>query len=78
MGVEAARDQLQQLGRTLAEAYPDVNAGVGFSLFPLQENMVQAQATGLWILLGAVGFLLLLVSLNLANLVLARGVHPGR
>jgi len=73
VGIQAARDRLDQLGRNLEEAFPAANAGVGYTLFPLQENMVQAQATGLWVLLGAVGFILLLVCLNLANLILARG-----
>lgn len=73
IGVEAARAQLEQLGRALEEEFPDANAGVGYALYPLQANMVEAQATGLWILLGAVGFILLLVCLNLANLFLARG-----
>ncbi len=70
---EAARSRLTQLGERLQEAYPEENTGVGFSVFPLRKDMVQAQETGLWILLGAVGFILLLVCLNLANLVLARG-----
>ena len=70
---EIGRERILELGTRLQEAYPADNTGVTYSLIPLKENMVQAQKTGLWVLLGAVGFILLLVCLNLANLLLARG-----
>ncbi len=71
--VELARSRIRELGERLQDEYPEANTGVTYSLFALQKNMVQAQETGLWVLLGAVGFILLLVCLNLANLLLARG-----
>lgn len=70
---EVARDRLRQLGTRLAQEYPEANTGVNYTLIPLHRNMVEAQERGLWVLFGAVGFTLLLVCLNLANLVLARG-----
>jgi len=73
VSVPLARSRIRELGTRLQEEYPDANTGVTYSLFPLRENMVQAQERGLWVLLGAVGFILLLVCLNLANLIMARG-----
>ncbi len=73
ISVEVARERLLQLGNRLSEEYPEANTGVTYSIFPLQKDMVQAQEEGLWVLLGSVGFILLLVCLNLANLLLARG-----
>ncbi len=74
---EVARDRLRQLGARLAQEYPEANTGVNYTLLSLHENMVEAQERGLWVLFGAVGFILLLVCLNLANLVLARGATRG-
>lgn len=71
--LETARTEADALGRRLEEAYPDSNANVGYALFPLQADMVQGAEAALWVLLGSVGLVLLLVCVNLANLLLARG-----
>ncbi len=73
MTVEAARVELDRLGARLEVTYPESNTGVGYALFPLQEDLVSVASSALWVLLGAVGFVLLLVCVNLANLLLARG-----
>jgi predicted permease len=71
--VEAAQGELRRLGSQLEQEYPETNVGKTYSILPLHQDMVQGARTGLWVLLGSVGFVLLLVCLNLANLVLARG-----
>ncbi|MFC1660978.1 ABC transporter permease, partial [Gemmatimonadota bacterium] len=73
VAIEAARAELHRLGLRLQEEYPDTNLGRSFSILPLHQDMVRGARAGLWVLLGSVGFVLLLVCLNLANLVLARG-----
>jgi putative ABC transport system permease protein len=73
VSVEAAQAEASRLATRLEEAFPDTNTGVGFAVFPLQDDMVSEASTALWVLLGAVGFVLLIVCVNLANLLLARG-----
>jgi len=71
--VESAQRETAALAARLEAEYPESNTGIGFTVLPLQDNLVEQASTALWVLLGAVGFVLLLVCVNLANLLLARG-----
>lgn len=71
--LELARAQATQLGARLEAEYPEDNIDTGFNVYPLQFDMVQGASTALWVLLGAVGFVLLIACVNVANLLLARG-----
>jgi predicted permease len=71
--LEVARAQASQLGARLEQEYPRSNQDIGYNVYPLQYDMVQQASTALWVLLGAVGFVLLIACVNVANLLLARG-----
>jgi putative ABC transport system permease protein len=63
----------------IAAAYPDTNKGWGASVEPLQNDFLPPERIrNLWLLLGAVGFLLLITCLNIANLLLAKGAARQR
>jgi len=68
-----ARQRGSALASRLEEAYPIENGKIGVSIFGLQEDLVRPAARALWVLLGAVGFVLLIACTNVANLLLARG-----
>jgi putative ABC transport system permease protein len=68
---EAHRD-LEAIGERLAETYPDANRGHGVRVTPLTEVLVREQARStLFVLCAAVGFVLLIACVNIANLLLA-------
>jgi predicted permease len=69
LATERARD----LGARLAQAFPDTNTGLSFTVVGLREQITGESATGLWVLLGAVGFVLLIACTNVASLLLVRG-----
>jgi putative ABC transport system permease protein len=71
---EQAEADLTAVARRLREQYPVPNANkIGVTLSPLHEEVVGAFRITLWLLLGAVGVVLLITCVNLANLALARG-----
>ncbi len=75
---EQAKSDMHILAKHLAEKYPDVNAGTGISLFPLKQDVVGDVRPYLLVLLAAVGFVLLIACVNIANLLLARSTGRTR
>ncbi len=79
-GVTMAQAQADLTGvaKALAVRYPEDNAGHGVNVVPLHDNLVKDVRSSLVLLLGAVGFLLLIGCSNVASLLMARGVTRRR
>jgi predicted permease len=73
-GVTLAQAQLEMdvIARGMERAYPESNEGVGEKVIPLYETLYQDAKDKLYPLLGAVGFVLLIGCVNVANLTLSR------
>jgi putative ABC transport system permease protein len=73
-GVDAQQSaaEIETIGRNLARQYPDANAEIGMTSYPLLDEMVGGIRRAVYVLLGAVGFVLLIACTNVANLLLAR------
>lgn len=77
--LEMARSDLETIARRLEEQYPEADAGIGIDLAPASEWVADEDLRrALWILFGAVGFLLLIACVNLANMLLAKATGRTR
>src|SRR3954452_7862076 len=72
-----AAAEVETIGRNLARQYPDADAEIGMTAFPLLEAMIGDIRRSVFVLLGAVAFVLLIACTNVANLLLARAAARG-
>jgi putative ABC transport system permease protein len=72
VSVEQARAEMDALAARLEREYPSTNSGNGAIVLPLQDVMTEDSRAILWVLLGAVGCVLLIVCANLTSLLLER------
>ncbi|MGC1619979.1 MAG: ABC transporter permease [Candidatus Acidiferrum sp.] len=76
--ISQAQAEMTTIQDHLDELYPDANRGTGTTLVPLKQIFVGDVSATLLLLLGAVGFVLLIASANVANLLLARSTARRR
>lgn len=70
--VQQARADMERVTQNLAAAYPETDKGIGAAVIPLRKWLLGSVEPFLLVLFGAVGFVLLIACVNVANLLLAR------
>jgi len=76
--VEKAQAEMKGIAARLAQQYPESNSTIGANIQPLLEAQVGSYRSSLFLLFAAVGVVLLIACVNLANLLAARGASRAR
>ena len=76
--LDSARAEVSQIAKQLKQQYGSQTDAVDFAVIPLQTYLTRNVRQGLWLLLGAVGLLLLIACANFSNLLLSQVISRQR
>jgi putative ABC transport system permease protein len=77
--LEAANAEMSVIAKQLSQSYPKTNQDLTVSVEPLKDDFLPKETRmGLWLMMGAVAFVLLIACVNIANLLLAWGTARQR
>ncbi len=74
VSVQQGQADLTTIATRLEKEYPESNTGWGVVVYPIVADTVRFYSTALWVMLSAVGLVLLIACANVANLTLARAL----